>query len=657
MRIIIIYIVLNLCILNIFSQENEVKYDIKQVVGPSPEAASLGKYGEIPISLNTGLPNIDIPLYELNGQGLSLPLSISYHNTGFKPIEVSSSVGLGWTLNAGGVITRKVKGWPDEYPEGYYESLAYYHNFVKNSPCEVLSITPSCMWRFQAVSGCIDLEPDEFYFNFNGYSGSILVNEKREVVCFPEQNFKIEFEDYQSWSITTSDGIKYLFDKIETSDFRYGGQYISAWYLTQITSLKTNDVIYLDYIYSGKMYGSLESDLPKQMEFEPRPSLKQCESIQTTTPQRNEPSTETWYVSKIKHPKSSAEIRFEYKDDRKDAVNADLKRLEKITVTAEYNPSEKYTIREYAFNNNTYFGNISDRDNWHRRLKLSSITENISQSHHSFEYNENSSIPPYNSINYDHWGYYNNANNTSLIPPKPAIYDHKYPTAYGHANKQSKSSATQECILKKITYPTGGYTEFTWEPNIISFENIWEPIQKSFGAYCTSGNISMNAGEKSLAEIIRRALADDLILPINVSTGIHTPDKDYDVMFSVTRVNINQTGGCYAFLYEAEMVRQLPNGEIAVAYPDSFNPFSNTNCVEIANNHSVVLKKGKTYVIIALVSSYAKDMSISASGAYSTTELIKYRESDAGGLRIARVSTHDGISSENDIIKTYYYTK
>lgn len=70
------------------------------IVKPSPEAAALGKYGEIPVTLQTGTPNISIPIYEIKGKKLSLPISLSYHGSGFKVSEVSSCVGLGWTLNA-----------------------------------------------------------------------------------------------------------------------------------------------------------------------------------------------------------------------------------------------------------------------------------------------------------------------------------------------------------------------------------------------------------------------------------------------------------------------------------------------------------------------------------------------------------------------------
>ncbi|MBC7919870.1 MAG: hypothetical protein H7Z75_02150 [Ferruginibacter sp.] len=96
--------------------------ELPKVIPPSPEAAALGKYGALPVGLYTGVPSISVPLYEIKGRRLTLPVSLNYHASGVRVDEVASWVGLGWTLNAGGVITRSVKGMPDEqdYLTGNY---------------------------------------------------------------------------------------------------------------------------------------------------------------------------------------------------------------------------------------------------------------------------------------------------------------------------------------------------------------------------------------------------------------------------------------------------------------------------------------------------------------------------------------------------------
>ena len=81
-----------------------------KILPPSPNTASLGKYGEVPVGLYTGIPQISIPLTSIQDGSLSVPISLSYHAGGVRVEEIASWVGLGWSLNAGGVITRQVRG-------------------------------------------------------------------------------------------------------------------------------------------------------------------------------------------------------------------------------------------------------------------------------------------------------------------------------------------------------------------------------------------------------------------------------------------------------------------------------------------------------------------------------------------------------------------
>lgn len=81
----------------------------------SPQTASLLKYTEFPVSPATGIPNIDIPIYTIEWDGVSIPISISYHASGIKVNDVASPVGLGWVLNAGGVIGCSKNGARDDF--------------------------------------------------------------------------------------------------------------------------------------------------------------------------------------------------------------------------------------------------------------------------------------------------------------------------------------------------------------------------------------------------------------------------------------------------------------------------------------------------------------------------------------------------------------
>src|ERR1035437_8394533 len=101
----------------VFSQSDDL-YSIKfsANIPNSPEAINFSKFGIIPVTLYSGMPNVSVPLYEIHEGNIKVPITLSYYSKGFKPSEVSANTGLGWTLQAGGIITRIVRGQVDENP-------------------------------------------------------------------------------------------------------------------------------------------------------------------------------------------------------------------------------------------------------------------------------------------------------------------------------------------------------------------------------------------------------------------------------------------------------------------------------------------------------------------------------------------------------------
>ena len=124
------------------------------IIPPSPTAAALAKYAEWPVSLYTGTPQINIPLYDLSSQKTTVPISLSYHASGIKVDEDASWVGLAWSLNAGGVITRTVRGLPDDKPTfGYYDARNYLPD-----PSKGYDNTTNFNYFDQEAAGVIDTQ-------------------------------------------------------------------------------------------------------------------------------------------------------------------------------------------------------------------------------------------------------------------------------------------------------------------------------------------------------------------------------------------------------------------------------------------------------------------------------------------------------------------
>ena len=79
----------------------------------TPDVAAFSKVNFLPISEYTGKPNISVPLYEIKLGSMSIPISVTYNYGGIKVDDVASTVGLGWSLNAGGNVVRQVNGLHD----------------------------------------------------------------------------------------------------------------------------------------------------------------------------------------------------------------------------------------------------------------------------------------------------------------------------------------------------------------------------------------------------------------------------------------------------------------------------------------------------------------------------------------------------------------
>ena len=169
----------------------------------SPNAASLGEYGEVPVSPFTGIPKIEIPLTEIEAGNHKLPISLSYHAGGVRPDQHPGWVGLGWTLNAGGCISRVVKDSIDEYhiPAGrptnkQIKQLGYYysHSFLNTNDWNDFN---RHFQEFQSNDSLRlkDYDPDEFSFNFLDYHGKFYLMPTGEWRIQCDKPLKVDFNN------------------------------------------------------------------------------------------------------------------------------------------------------------------------------------------------------------------------------------------------------------------------------------------------------------------------------------------------------------------------------------------------------------------------------------------------------------------------------
>jgi YD repeat-containing protein len=79
----------------------------------APDITAFNQVNFLPISEYTGKPNITIPLYEIKIGSLKIPIGLTYNYGGVKVDAVASSVGMNWSLQAGGNVSRQVNGLND----------------------------------------------------------------------------------------------------------------------------------------------------------------------------------------------------------------------------------------------------------------------------------------------------------------------------------------------------------------------------------------------------------------------------------------------------------------------------------------------------------------------------------------------------------------
>src|SRR5687767_2627615 len=153
----------------------------KDFIPASPSAASLGIFGQIPVGKYTGTAVVSVPLYNISYKDLQIPIGISYHAAGNKPDFFPGIVGLSWALNAGGVITRVVKGMPDyeRYDIGQ-ANIPVGYNPTGASDWSTLPRLNTHLSNGGFFTDQDRTNPDEFYFNFNGITGKFYMNQLSE---------------------------------------------------------------------------------------------------------------------------------------------------------------------------------------------------------------------------------------------------------------------------------------------------------------------------------------------------------------------------------------------------------------------------------------------------------------------------------------------
>jgi YD repeat-containing protein len=185
-----------------------------------PDVAKLSDAGTADVDLYAGRANYTIPLYTFTSVDLSIPISINYSSSGVKVDELADWTGIDWNLNAGGSITREIRGLPDELPTyGYWDQgedndQCYYD--LLNKVDNFFTFDEKVSKLDKIVDKGYDGQPDIYYCNFGSYSGKFFIDYSKLVHFIPNQLFLVETKytndgQINGFIITVPDGTKYTF--------------------------------------------------------------------------------------------------------------------------------------------------------------------------------------------------------------------------------------------------------------------------------------------------------------------------------------------------------------------------------------------------------------------------------------------------------------
>jgi len=443
----------------------------------SPQAESFQRVGDYSVNNASGIPDISIPLFEIDHHGYKIPLTLRYIATPLRPSYNYDVCGHGWGLSTGFCITRTVETMRDE--ANYFKL----HENVLND-----------LYRYHEEDlSDYNLRYDQFHATLpNGASFTFYIRRNQsgqlEYVISDRKQWKISCSldgiQLTGFTVTDNAGVKYFFFK---ADEAIGVQdtYNVAWYLTRIELPNTPNPILFEYqqaIKQTTVMGTAEPVLVIERAFQYPPYVYDIYRESWISSTIEFPNTNTNYkmplLSTISYGPTT--IRFSYQNSANEST---FNYLDKITI------SEHLTaIKEFHFS--------YQKQQFHS-YPLASLTRLVEQGTnvstdslvYQFTYSGTGYLP-----GTDHWGYSNNKNDLTDLgnfnvfvesddanPDVDDMYHVTYVTdnpllgifykkikLYSHSvsgDPRQGSNAGGHDYLTSIIYPTGGRTEFIFEPH------------------------------------------------------------------------------------------------------------------------------------------------------------------------------------------------
>jgi hypothetical protein len=506
----------------------------------SPDAYSFGKVDNLPVDYFKGQVNIDIPIYTIQVDNLSIPISLKYNTGGVKQNEIASSVGLGWSLGIPNRILKSIEGMDDMTSDLYFKDFVEADTYFSNSPHD-LSTTASDLF----YNNLANAKPDLYNYSLPSASGSFIINNNKGYTI-PHEDLKITTTSLLMMVVDNEGNTFSLSPKNSVRTRRQGnGEEVSSnlFLLDNLTTTRNNTVNF--------EYGKNQAYTEKT-KYETKNLINtsviawyKYEDGQTLTadPPAVENTENNWerLISKISFP--DGEINFLYSGDQGESTTADSQfrkdmnsasgalALKRIIVKNKAG----VVIKDISFVYSYFESNATNKTYTDYRLRLDRIKNNLDNSYHEFTYNEKYALPARNSNSDDYWGYFNSTATSSTSIPKYVGNINAY-SSLGYIptgrDRYTNPTYAQMGVLTKIKYPTGAERKLQYESNSTVSTSLQQIT--SFGEGVFLDNDYMNATDPS-----------DLSLTYLINEAEHTYTPSYMQGKTNAKFIIGFSNGCY----------------------------------------------------------------------------------------------------------------
>lgn len=681
--IIISFLILSSSMINAQSSGGDPKSyvgNINEMFPPAPTSNNLMKFEEVPISYYTGIPDISIPIFNIptTNKNVALNVQLKYHPLNAKPDDRSGEMGLGWSLIAGGTITRTVRGGgPDEKirqigsPPNAKIKYGIYHH-IYNPTHKIINNDFSFNfddYTFDAGIGKFDTEYDLYQYNFMNQSGRFYVVKNTDntytVEKLDKNNLHIvcgEIDTYgviKSFVITDDKGMKYLFDALEKSQkdittIKIGmttgagdlipsteiGDYFTSFHLVKINDQQNVNLVEFKY------------DLSSWVKFQETPTtttrLAQNVSYTNNTGvggQQQSPdgsipgslerqivynNSQTRLLTSI-DIKGKGIVYLNYEQGRQDSNYIEpnnLYKLKSVQTNFIGQAASLYTdkyIFDYDYSNTSFQGFNGSTQLLKKMLlkKVTKISPSSQNSEYLLDYNISSS-----TLKKDKWSFFKSLSDLSL----------------------NNEIATD--VIKSITYPTKGKVVFNFDENEYSYHPTESEIMTPVTGQTTYNNFDANISftqfhPTNKQQFFNIQSAQTVNLDIFLGNLIY-----YNWNFQIFKKNADNTfsPAVFTFQYAAQTCN--------TGQPQSCPTISpNPDGQIISEFHpTVYLEPGNYYASLSGNFASSNPGSTNDYFAAHTTEptYIDHKISKGGGIRIKDLAYYDNVSS-NIFLKKYIY--